>query len=371
MCSKKDKATRWSIYSVLLAAISLVACTNDDKDEFDNIPSLRITRDTIWTANKPITIDGTLRIEGATLTILAGTNIRMGENASILIGETVPGALNINGSPDLPVRIIAKSRGSYWRGIHFLKTKPGNFIHGLELRQAGNQEAPAISIRDLNFAITHLKLLECGGNGIDIARASNLPLLSNIEIQAFNGNPIRGDASLLLALSLNIHLATNGGIYLTSGTLNTPRCFFPNYGCPYIVRSEIAIDANEVIFDELTRFEFERGATFNFGQLNRTTLCINKVTFSAHMPQIGGWRGLVINDRVDPYTSYIRNSIFEYGGGSNERGNLIVYNLKGLEVSNSIFRYSAGYGIVLYSSTLRGQDNFFEGNTSSNIKNAR
>lgn len=355
--------------------VALAACTREDLNELDGVGNIRIARDTTWTADRPILIEGSVNIEaGATLTIEAGTTIRMGERAFFAVGETSPGGLRIEGTWSRPVRILPKSTAVNWRGIHLFRTLPTTRFTYLEMEQAGDASSPAISALDLNFPIRNTTLSRCGGDGIELSYVSptNIPWLQDVSIQTDKGNPISGHISLLLALSESLEFsAPYGGIYLQRGTLSATSCYFYNYTCPYIVRSELFIDAERVDFEAGTRLEFEHDGALSFGTYQQTAIHAQEVAFTglSRRRSTNTWKGIVVNTKVFSEDSFFRECLFLNGGGGEELGSLVVYDVEGLEVSASRFVQSVGYGIVLVGdASIREQrQNRFESNRLGDI----
>lgn len=359
----------------MLTTLVFASCAVDDTNNLDGVGNLRISRDTTWTSSKPILLEGSLNIDGATLIIEAGTTIRMGENGAIVVGEKEAGSLRILGTSAAPVRIIAQSQTIYWKGIHILKAKNDSRISYCELKQAASPNQVALELSEVNFPIDNLKINQNRGDGIEIRKVARdaSSNISNLDINTSSGNPLVGDASLLYALGNNITLTSpKGGIYLTSGTLTAERLHFRKFSCPYIIRSEISIDATQLSFDKETRFEFEREGALNLGSSTPTQIKAEQVTFTARTsPQTpGSWRSIIANSSVVGSSSYFRNCQFNAGGGGTEKGNLVLFDVKGIEISNCQFSYSAGHGIVLIDSEIRvNSANHFENNTLGDIKN--
>lgn len=370
---KTRTCLRW-LWTVLLhsSLVVLFGCTQNEDNSLDGVGSILIDRDTTWTANRPILIEGSVNIEGATLTIAEGTTVRMGANAAFIVGERRAGGLRIQGTQERPVRILPKSTELNWRGIHVVKSLETTHINYLDVEQAGNENTPAMSILDLDFPIHNTQLIRCGGDGIEIAHVtpSNRPWLHEVSIQTDTGNPLSGQVSLLLALDGTLRLtAPHGGIYLRNGTLSTTMCYFYNYSCPYIIHSELLIDASIVDFAARTRIEFERDGALNFGVYQRTAIHADGVTFTARARR-GLWKEVIVNDKVVAGDSYFRHCLFEFGGAGNEKGSLVIYGVRNLEVSESIFAHGAGYGIVLVGAASvydRFRSNIFDSNYLGSI----
>ena len=356
------------LFVLIATTFTLASCRPDDTNNLNGVGNIRIGRDTTWTSSKPILLEGTVNIEGATLTIEAGTTIRMGRNGAIVVGEKLQGTLQIQGTSEAPVRIIPQSQEIYWRGIHVLKTTTNSHISYCELEQASAPNNVALELSNINFRIDNLRINKCGGDGLEIHRATpnSSAKISNLYVTTSSGNPIVGDASLLYALGNNITLASpKGGVYLTSGTLTAPRLHFRKFACPYIVRTEVSIDAQQLSFDNGTRFEFERDGALNFGENSETRIQANNVTFTSRAAekQPGSWRGITVNTAAVGQGSYFRKCEFNAGGGGTGKGNLVLIDVNGLEVSDCLFAHSAGYGIVLISSNIfETTSNRFEGN---------
>lgn len=125
---------------------------------------LTINSNTTWTAGKPYLISDTIRVEaGATLTLDAGTRVRMKDKSAFKIS----GSMKIAGTVDAPVEIIGYRTGNVastipyelmsgqWGGIYFTEESRNNeFSHatirnssdGLTLSHISSGNEPAISL---------------------------------------------------------------------------------------------------------------------------------------------------------------------------------------------------------------------------------
>lgn len=125
---------------------------------------LEITGNTVWEAGKPYLVSDTIRIRpGATLTMEAGTRVRMRDKASF----KVEGTLLTTGTPDAPVEITGYRMGyvaaaipyelmsGQWGGIYFTSTSRGNALShtsirnssdGLTLTDIDSGDSPAVTL---------------------------------------------------------------------------------------------------------------------------------------------------------------------------------------------------------------------------------
>ena len=133
---------------------------------------LTVTGNTVWTADKPYLITDTVRVApGATLTLEAGTKVRMKESAAFKI----EGTLRAEGTAEKQVEITGYRTGNVassipyelmsgqWGGIYFTPTSRDNALShtsvrnssdGLTLRGNGDTSAPMLTITNCQIRNT-------------------------------------------------------------------------------------------------------------------------------------------------------------------------------------------------------------------------
>lgn len=177
---------------------------------------IRITGNTTWKAGKPYLISDTVRVApGATLTLEAGTRVRMKDEAAFKID----GTMITQGTADNQVEIIGHRTGNVastipyelmsgqWGGIYFTSESRNNqFSHtsirnssdGLTLAHIESDDAPAISLYNCQIRNT-----------------------TNYIIDAYHAN--------VKAIGCELTDASQGIVRLTGGNHIFNHCTIANY----------------------------------------------------------------------------------------------------------------------------------------------
>lgn len=177
---------------------------------------LEITGNTVWKAGKPYLVSDTIRVRpGATLTMEAGTRVRMRDKASFV----VEGTLLTHGSPDAPVEIEGYRRGyvaatipyelmsGQWGGIYFLSTSRGNSLSHTSIRNSSD----GLTLFDIDSGdLPAITLTNC-----------QIRNNSNYIIDAWHAN--------VKAIGCELTDASQGIVRLTGGSHIFNHCTIANY----------------------------------------------------------------------------------------------------------------------------------------------
>ena len=132
-----------------------------------------------------VRVRGQYRVEGGSLTIEAGVELRFEAGAALEVGRDAPGVLVIAGTSERPVRMIADAdaqAGGAWAGLRLHAGAEGSKLAGLELVGAGTEEHGALFIAAREVSV----------DGLRIQGARKLAL----ELSAPEGGPEILDATL-------------------------------------------------------------------------------------------------------------------------------------------------------------------------------
>ena len=103
----------------------------------------RVTRTAFWRdLGVPIEVTGPVDVEGATLTIAAGVDLRVRDGFTLAVGQVDGGSLKVLGTAAAPVKISGvNDRRGTWDAIRLYGRSRGNSLAHLLLRNAGGDAA--------------------------------------------------------------------------------------------------------------------------------------------------------------------------------------------------------------------------------------
>lgn len=207
----------FGVLSILIAALALTACVNEDPDVDDNDdnddPTQNVnTHDCLAPGEFPTSIDGdttvdadcyeidsNITIDDGTLTLEPGTVLVMYEDRRISVEND--GRLNAEGTDDAPIVFTAREElPGFWRGIRFLSTNSNdNVFRNVVVEYAGegswNRTEPAnIHVDRSRLELEDTTLRYSAGYGL-FARDGEQSHLTMTGANAFTENeaPMRVD----------------------------------------------------------------------------------------------------------------------------------------------------------------------------------
>jgi hypothetical protein len=156
---------------------------------------------TIASSCASVRVRGQYVIDGGSLTIAAGVELRFEPGAVLEVGRDRPGVLTVAGTPEQPVRMIADSvsDSGRWQGLRLHAGAGGSSLTQLELAGAGTSEQAAVRIAANDVTIAGLKIRP--GRGLALELVGDVgPTMSGVELSG-TGVIARTSASAAAALS--------------------------------------------------------------------------------------------------------------------------------------------------------------------------
>ncbi len=354
-----------------------------------------ITADATWVSlnnNTPYNIGANI-IVNADLVINAGVILEFGSDRLMTIDDD--GSLLAVGTSNSPITFTGKSRiKGFWRGLYFVDSN--NVINELTnvIFEYGGSSDLTFQLGKTNLGIgyflnpsklkmTNVISRESDGTGFAVDYRSNAELttFSNNEFSNNTGYGLQITPFQLQYLDeSSLYSDANGksdilvSFFGSNAALDNDATWItPTDGSKYIM------DCNVVINGDLTInpgavFEFEANRGFNIeGSLSAIGTSSNHITFSAVTKSAGAWKGVKFDD-----SNNVKNKLhfvdISYGGSivnNVEKANLNVAQFSGfsiIDIQNSSFTNSAGFGIAISSSSSISQtSNTFSGNVSADI----
>ncbi len=138
---------------------------------------------TIASGCGPVRVRGKYQIEGGSLTIGAGVELRFEPNATLEVGQNRPGVLTVQGTAEQPVRMIADSvsESGRWKGVHLYAQAKGSSITQLEIAGAGTTDQAAMRIVASDVTVSGLKFRTGNALALDLL-GERPPALTGVEI---------------------------------------------------------------------------------------------------------------------------------------------------------------------------------------------
>ncbi len=122
----------------------------------------KVTRAARWRElGAPIEVTGPIEVEGTTLTIDAGVDLRVRDGFTLAVGEVDGGSLRIEGSVAAPVKIAGvNDRRGTWDAIRLHPRSRGSVVTQLQLRNAGG-EAAVVALGLAELTVDGLACARC------------------------------------------------------------------------------------------------------------------------------------------------------------------------------------------------------------------
>ncbi len=354
---------------LLLSAFS--ACTEDPQDLGD-VENYIVKRDTVWTPGSPIIVRGQMRVEGATLTIQAGTRIQFARGAQLIVGKESAASLRVQGTADNPV-IFEPRSGEGWSGIQLMSTAKKTALSHLQIKGGGDSNNPALRIRELSFPIDNLKIDAAQGVGLAIVKATSGASISALSVASETDHAITLNAEALryIPASSTTTAQEGKGIRITGGTAIADRIDLKSQN--YYISGQVSLNADQLNMGPNANFYCEPSAWLIIGEELSTRLTCKRCLFTSSKDKEhkhpGQWSGLQLKEKTLA-NSIIDRCTFEAGGGYGGGAGLTIVGVSGIRVKNSTFRLNRGPGIGCQDCTLNPDGkgtNTFNGNTSGTV----
>lgn len=125
---------------------------------------------TIASSCGPVRVRGQYRIDGGTLTLEPGVELRFEQNAVLEVGRDRPGVLTVLGTPAQPVRLVADQIGETgrWQGVRLHAQSTGSTLTQIEIASAGTEAEAALWIAADEVTIEGLTIRGATTLGLEI-----------------------------------------------------------------------------------------------------------------------------------------------------------------------------------------------------------
>lgn len=192
---------------------------------------------TIAAACPPVRVRGQYRIDGGTLTLEAGVELRFEEDAVLEVGRDRPGAITIAGTPEQPVRLIADGEGG-WQGVRLHAQSTGSSLQHVEIANAGSTDQAALWIAAEQLTVENITVRDAPALALEVV-AERGPALLGVTLA---GTSTIARVSPSAAASLQeLKLEPTAFVAISSGTIASTIEWPPN---PYRIEGVIRIEGD-------------------------------------------------------------------------------------------------------------------------------
>ncbi|WP_052559188.1 hypothetical protein [Enhygromyxa salina] len=306
---------------------------------------------TIAAACPPVHVRGLYRIDGGTLEIEAGVQLRFEPGAVLEVGRDKPGTLKIMGTPELPVRLVADSVSDSggWQGVRLYAQADGSSLSHVEIASAGTADQAALWIVAKQVQVEGLTVRSSASLALELAGERGVEVLG----AALSGVGVVARATPAAAAGLhNLTLEPKALVAISAGAVHTTLEWPPN---PYRIEGLIRVEGEAQRPAQLsiapgTTLQFTPDARFVIGGFGPGTFSASAgspdatgvpegvdQTISmraAEQQQAGGWGGLHVQDQGQ---LLLRNVELAHGGARDE-GVILAEGSASLSLDGCTFR---------------------------------
>ncbi|NVB39617.1 hypothetical protein G6O69_17375 [Pseudenhygromyxa sp. WMMC2535] len=261
---------------------------------------------TITSACEGVRVRGQYRIDGGELILAAGVTLHFEAGAVLEVGRSRPGRLEVQGSAEQPVRMVAaaseESEGEAgegeagevrWQGLRLFAQAGGSSLSHLEIAGAGGPEGPALEITGEGVSAEELRIAAVvGGPAVELALSGELDIVD--LTLAGGGTPLRSTPAALGGLR-GLHLDEGAAVAVRAGEIRRTVEWSPGrYEVEGVVRVEGDLDRPAGLsLSPGTVLEFSPGARVVLGGLGPGSLSARAdLDFEAGPPGVEAPEGL-------------------------------------------------------------------------------
>lgn len=322
-----------------------------------------IRENTTWQAGATYKVTGNVYVEGAILTIPAGTIVKFESNTGIIVGGASGSALIANGTATNGILFTSAApqpSAGDWNYLNFEEGTSQNTILNYCIVEYGGDYADYAGMiyleNDVKITITNSTIRHSAAFGIKAA--------NNDEFVSFTGNTVSDCAGYAIGMEGNfVHtIGTNnditGGILIDDGTYSQNDATWNFQTCPYIIDGNLYIEHTsgaQLTIEAGNTIQFTQNSGIYIGYTSDAygTLIANgtqssPITFTstASTKQGGQWNRLYFGEGNTNNSSLTYCNIEAGGGYANYAGMIDVDNTS-LSIENCTISKSEYYGITL------------------------
>lgn len=360
---------------ILFAIIIAFASCKKDKKNVDPAPVVstitqNITTNTTWTTGSTYIIDGTVNIDGATLTIQHGTTVKFKEGAYINVGNSSSGSAIIAvGTAAAPIIFTSYSTiptAGDWNGIFFedgtastTRLSFCNFIYS----GGYSSSYGTINLDGCNISMDNCTITNGENFGITVSNDAEFSSFTNNSLSNIQNHLIKLYPNSAHTIGAgNVFVPTNSslGILIKGGTYDKAEETWLNQGVSYVIDGTVNIQSNAgciLNIQEGTTIAFTSGSYINvanssgtYGTIKAIGTDVAPITFtsSAVSKTAGDWGCIFLEDGTSADTKF-DYCTFEYGGGYSSSYGMVNLSDCSAAFTNCSFTNSLTYGITLGS----------------------
>ncbi len=173
---------------------------------------------TIASGCAPVRVRGQYRIDGGTLTLEPGVELRFEQGAVLEVGRDRPGTLTIAGTLAQPVRLVADMVGDVggWQGVRLHAQASGSSLKHVEIASAGTETEAALWIATEQLSVEQLRIRSAPALALELV-AERAPTLLGVTLTG-TGTVARVSPSGAAALQ-ELSIEPTAFVAVTSGKL--------------------------------------------------------------------------------------------------------------------------------------------------------
>lgn len=261
---------KWNVLAACVVAVTTVGCTSGDSQPAASLSGCettlpqKLTRHTALLARcSPYSIDRALAVDGFTLTIEAGVEVRFGAGAPFDVGVRVPGKVIARGTKEKPISFA----GAAWNGVALGMGAAGSVLENVTIENAGTIDRSALGTQTSDLALKNVRVVN--------AKRTALSARVDAPLKSLTGVELSGDTSELAHLDV-----ATAGVF-SSGATVPPGSVIWLHGvlttdvtltdiATWRASQTINVDAPEgktasLTLKEGVRFELDERAALEFG----------------------------------------------------------------------------------------------------------
>ncbi|PZR03444.1 MAG: hypothetical protein DI536_36000 [Archangium gephyra] len=368
---------KWIVLAACAVAVTAVGCTAGDSSPDAGVSNCdrslpqKLTRDTTLLAKcSPYSVERPLTVDGFTLTIEPGVEVRFFAGAQLEAGVRVPGKVIARGTREKPISL----KGSPWNGVALGMGAAGSVLENVSIEDAGSVERPALSIGASDVTLKNVRVVNAKRTALSARVDAPLKTISGLELTGDPAELVHLDVSTAGVFSTGATLPPDAVIWLHGGlTTDVTLTDIATWRVPQTLN----VDAPEgktasLTLKEGVRLELGERAALEFGYTR------GPATFRARGTRE---KPAIITRYGDDPMNTPSNGLRFFGGarapeidwlvveyaGALERPAVFFNGSRGLgRVTNSVFRHMKSGAICIEAA----QERFvaFDGNTFEDIE---
>ncbi|MBL8918859.1 MAG: hypothetical protein JNJ54_08380 [Myxococcaceae bacterium] len=340
--------------------------------------SQRIEVDFTFTEKcSPYTVDGELHVDGWTLTIEPGVEVRFKDQAALHVGYVSVARLLVKGTPEKPVKFTGERKEpGAWKSIQLYERAEQSSLENAVIEFAGGGDLPALYVQAADVSVKGLTVVSVKGTALKAELEKPMKALGGLDLSKAGGDP---DALLQLSFA-TAGLLGEGNVYPEKAVVglvgNVVRDVkLTAQAAPFRVPGELHVNAPEgksaaLTISAGTTLQLGETAAIYVGYAGPGALKVlgtkeRPVVFTRYGDdqQATPWKGFVFYGGARaPELDF---AVVEYAGRPDDAA-LHFADPRGLgKITNCTFRHSAGAGLKIDQPKARFEA--FDGNVFEDL----